>query len=46
MVLRGLSVRTQESYLGTVAGLARHTGKPPDRVTDQEVQAYLLPLVA
>ena len=45
MVLRGLAVRTRESYLAAVAGLARYTGKRPDRLTDSEVQAYLLYLI-
>jgi len=45
MVLRGLAVRTRESYLAAVAGLARYAGKRPDRLTDREVQAYLLYLI-
>lgn len=45
MVLRGLAVRTQESYLAAVAGLARYAGQRPDRLTDREVQAYLLYLI-
>jgi len=44
-VLRGLAVRTRESYLAAVAGLARYAGKRPDRLTDREVQAYLLYLI-
>jgi site-specific recombinase XerD len=38
-------VRTRESYLAAVAGLARYAGKRPDRLTDREVQAYLLYLI-
>jgi len=45
MVLRGLAVRTRDSYLAAVAGLARYAGKRPDRLTDREVQAYLLYLI-
>jgi len=45
MVLRGLAVRTRESYLAAVAGLARYAGKRPDRLTDREVQGYLLYLI-
>jgi len=45
MVLRGLAVRTRESYLAAVAGLARHYGRRPDRLTEREVQAYLLYLI-
>jgi len=45
MVLRGLAERTRESYLSAVAGLVRYAGKRPDRLTDREVQAYLLYLI-
>lgn len=46
MVLRGLAERTRASYLAAVAGLARYAGQRPDRLTDREVQAYLLYLIA
>ena len=42
LVVRGMSVRTREAYLGAVAGLAKHYGRRPDRITEQEVQGYLL----
>ena len=45
MVLRGFSARTQESYLSAVSGLARHYGKPPDRLIREQLQAYLLYLI-
>ena len=45
MVLRGLAPRTQEAYLAAVAGLARHYGRSPDHLTEEDVQRYLLHLI-
>ncbi|HYT15384.1 MAG TPA: phage integrase N-terminal SAM-like domain-containing protein, partial [Burkholderiales bacterium] len=45
LVVRGMAVRTRESYLGAVAGLAKYYGRSPDRITEQEVQKYLLHLI-
>ncbi|OIQ96401.1 tyrosine recombinase XerD [mine drainage metagenome] len=45
MVLRGLAARTQGSYLAAVAALAKHTRRPPDTLTTDELQAYLLHLI-
>ena len=45
LVVRGMSVRTREAYLGAVAGLAKHYSRPPDRISEQEVQNYLLHLI-
>jgi integrase/recombinase XerD len=42
MQLRGLSARTQESYLGAVRQLAQHYGKPPDQLTEEELRQYFL----
>lgn len=42
MQLRRLSERTQESYLHGVRGLAKHYGRSPDQISDQEVQDYIL----
>ncbi len=42
MVLRGLAARTQETYLWNVAQLARHYRQSPERLSDEQVQAYLL----
>jgi site-specific recombinase XerD len=44
MALRGLSPQTQKAYVAQVAGLARHFGRSPDRITGKEIQAYLLHL--
>jgi integrase/recombinase XerD len=45
LVVRGMSVRTREAYLRAVAGLAKYYGRRPDRVTEQEVQNYLVHLI-
>ena len=45
LVVRGMAVRTREAYLGAVAGLAKHYGRRPDRINEQEVQKYLLHLI-
>ena len=41
MVARGFAERTRESYLWAVTGLARFYRRPPDGISDEEVQAYL-----
>lgn len=45
LVVRGMAVRTREAYLGAVAGLAKYYGRRPDRVSEAEVQNYLLHLI-
>lgn len=40
--LRGLSPRTQESYVRVVRKLAEHYGKSPDVLTEEELRQYLL----
>jgi site-specific recombinase XerD len=40
--LRGLSPRTQESYVRVVRQLAEHYGKSPDVLTEEELRQYLL----
>jgi site-specific recombinase XerD len=45
LVLRGMATRTQEAYIGAVAGLARHYGRSPDTLNADEVQHYLLHLL-
>ena len=42
MQLRGLSARTQQSYLGAVRQLAVHYGKAPDQITEDELRQYFL----
>ena len=45
LVVRGMAVRTQEAYLGAVAGLAKFYGRSPDQIGEAEVQRYLLHLL-
>jgi site-specific recombinase XerD len=45
LVVRGMSERTREAYVGAVAKLAKYYGRSPDRVSEQEVQNYLLHLI-
>jgi len=40
--LRGLSERTQESYLQAVSQLARYYRKPPDQISEEELRQYFL----
>ncbi len=42
MQLRGLSERTQETYVRTVRQLAEHYGKSPDDITEEELRRYFL----
>jgi len=45
MVLRGLALRTQEAYLAAVFALAKFYRRPPDTLTTEQLQAYLLHLI-
>lgn len=45
MEVRGLSRNTKESYIGFVSRLARHYRRPPDKISDDELKAYLLYLL-
>lgn len=42
MQLRGLSERTQESYVRAVRQLAEHYGKSPDQLSEEELRQYFL----
>jgi integrase/recombinase XerD len=44
LALRGYSHKTEEAYVHAVAGLAQHYHRAPDRLSDEEVRAYLLDL--
>ena len=46
MVLRGFALRTRETYLACVAGLAKHYHCSPDRLDAQQIQSYLLHLIS
>ena len=45
MKVRGLSPRTQQSYVAAVRRLAKHYRRSPDAVSADEVQAYLVRLI-
>jgi site-specific recombinase XerD len=45
LVLRGMAVRTQRSYIEAVSRLARHYRRSPDTLSAEEVQRYLLYLL-
>ena len=42
MQLRGLSVRTQGSYVQAVRQLVQHHHKPPDQISEEELREYFL----
>ena len=44
MQLRGLSEKTQESYVRAVRQLAEHYGRSPDHISEEELRQYLLQL--
>jgi site-specific recombinase XerD len=45
MILRGFAKHTQETYLGAVVRLSQHYNCSPDRLSDEQVRAYLLYLL-
>src|SRR5262249_25453417 len=45
MQMRNLAPLTQSAYVRAVAQLAQHYGKAPDRISREEVRAYLLELI-
>ncbi len=45
MVVRGMSVKTQDSYVRAVAQLASFYRRSPDQISDDEVQTYLVHLI-
>lgn len=42
MVLRGFAMRTQETYLIAVGQMARYHHCSSERLSDEQIQAYLL----
>ena len=44
LVIRGMSERTQEAYVGAVYGLAKHYHQVPDQLTDEHLKDYLFHL--
>lgn len=45
MLVRGMSPRTREAYVANVADLAKYYKRSPDRVSEDQVQRYLLHLI-
>ena len=45
MQLRGLSSRTQQSYLSAVKQLAEYDNKSPDQISTEELRHYSLHLM-
>ena len=42
MTLPGFSARTKQSYIHSVAALAKHYGKSPDQISEEELRQYFL----
>jgi len=45
LVVRGMSLRTQEAYLAAVKGLAQHYRQRPDILSAQQIEGYLRHLI-
>jgi len=45
MILRGFSPKTKDAYIGAVAGLAKYYHFSPDKLNNDQIQAYLLYLI-
>lgn len=45
MILRGFSPKTKDAYIGTVAGLAKYFRLSPDKLNNEQIQAYRLHLI-
>ncbi|MDO8704446.1 MAG: phage integrase N-terminal SAM-like domain-containing protein [Sulfuricaulis sp.] len=45
MEVRGLSRHTKEFYVGFVSRLSRHYRRAPDKLSEDELKAYLLHLL-
>ena len=46
LVIRGTSPRTQESYVDAVYGLAKHYGKAPDQLGEEQLKDYMFYLAS
>lgn len=44
LVIRGMSPRTQESYVGAVYRLAKYYHRSPDQISDEELKNYIFHL--
>lgn len=45
MQLHRLASTTQDSYLGSVEGLAKYYNKSPDKINEDKLKEYILHLV-
>ena len=45
MVLRGLALRTRQTYIESVAKFAKYYGRSPEQISEAEVERYLLYLL-
>lgn len=45
MLVRGFAARTREAYLAQVRGLAKYYHRSPDRLSEEEVQSYVVYLL-
>jgi site-specific recombinase XerD len=45
MVVRGLALRTRQTYIESVARFAKYYGRSPEAITQDEVEQYLLYLL-
>ena len=45
MQLRGISARTQESYISAVKGLVRFYNRSPDLLSEEEIRNFFLHLI-
>jgi site-specific recombinase XerD len=45
LVVNRLAPKTQEAYLNAVAGLSKHYHQPPERLTAEQIQQYLVYLI-
>ena len=45
LVVRGMSPRTQQSYLAAVQGLTKYYHQRPDTISEEQVQAYVRHLI-
>lgn len=45
LVVNRLAQKTQEAYLNAVAGLSKHYNQTPERLTDEQIQQYLVYLI-
>jgi integrase/recombinase XerD len=45
LVLRGMSPRTQQSYLAAVRGLAKYYHQQPDTLSEEQIHAYIGSLI-